>query len=205
MAIESDRAEILSGVRAGETLGGPVAMLIENRDWPNWQQTMHVQATEAPADATGARRAPVTRPRPGHADLAGGVEVRPRRSCATSSSAPARAKPRRASPPARWRASCSRAPASQIASHVYRDRPASVLDDHLQVTFADAAALSGRRAAALRRSGARAADDRRDRSRARGGRHAGRRVRGDRDRASRSASAATCNGIASSTDASRRR
>ena len=73
MAIESDRAEILSGVRAGETLGAPIALLIENRDWENWQHTMHVQA-EAPPDAGGARRAPVTRPRPGHADLAGGVK-----------------------------------------------------------------------------------------------------------------------------------
>jgi chorismate synthase len=70
MAIESDRAEIVSGVRAGETIGGPIAMMIENRDWPNWQQTMHVGA-EVPEGATGARRPPVTRPRPGHADLAG--------------------------------------------------------------------------------------------------------------------------------------
>jgi chorismate synthase len=70
MAIESDRAEVLSGVRASETLGGPIAMLIENRDWPNWQQTMHV-TSEAPDDATGANRPAVTRPRPGHADLAG--------------------------------------------------------------------------------------------------------------------------------------
>jgi chorismate synthase len=70
MAIESDRAELLSGVRAGETIGGPIAMLIENRDWPNWQHTMHVGA-EPPADGGGARRNPVTRPRPGHADLAG--------------------------------------------------------------------------------------------------------------------------------------
>ena len=70
MAIESDRAEVLSGVRAGETIGGPIAMTIENRDWPNWQQTMYV-GTEPPADATGVRRPPVTRPRPGHADLAG--------------------------------------------------------------------------------------------------------------------------------------
>jgi chorismate synthase len=73
MAIESDRADILSGVRAGETLGGPVAMLIENRDWPNWEYTMRATA-EAPADAGGARRGPVTRPRPGHADLAGGAK-----------------------------------------------------------------------------------------------------------------------------------
>ena len=73
MAIESDRAEIMSGVRAGQTLGGPLAMVIENRDWPNWQYTMRA-TEEAPPDAGGARRAPVTRPRPGHADLAGGAK-----------------------------------------------------------------------------------------------------------------------------------
>jgi chorismate synthase len=70
MAIESDRADIVSGVRAGQTIGGPIAMLIENKDWPNWQYTMR-STVEAPPDAGGARRAPVTRPRPGHADLAG--------------------------------------------------------------------------------------------------------------------------------------
>jgi chorismate synthase len=70
MAIESDTAEFISGVRRGETIGGPIAMLIQNRDWPNWQFTMSVEA-EPPADAGGARRAAVTRPRPGHADLAG--------------------------------------------------------------------------------------------------------------------------------------
>ena len=70
MAIESDRADILSGVRGGETLGGPIAMVIENRDWKNWQHTMSAEASPAP-DAGGARRAPVTNPRPGHADLAG--------------------------------------------------------------------------------------------------------------------------------------
>lgn len=73
MAIESDRAEILSGVRAGHTLGSPIALLIRNRDWPNWQWTMAVESTP-PEGATGAHRAPVTRPRPGHADLAGVVK-----------------------------------------------------------------------------------------------------------------------------------
>src|SRR3954467_3409731 len=73
MKIESDRAEILSGVRAGATLGSPVAMSIENRDWPNWQYTMRT-SEEAPEGAGGARRAPVTRPRPGHADLAGAAK-----------------------------------------------------------------------------------------------------------------------------------
>ncbi len=70
MAIESDRAEILSGVRRGETIGGPVAMTIQNRDWTNWQHTMSLEA-DPPQDAGGAHRATVTRPRPGHADLAG--------------------------------------------------------------------------------------------------------------------------------------
>ncbi len=78
MAIECDRADLLSGVRAGETIGGPIAMMIENRDWPNWQYTMRVGPDKGPdaehdlpVEGGGARRAPVTRPRPGHADLAG--------------------------------------------------------------------------------------------------------------------------------------
>jgi chorismate synthase len=73
MAIEHDVAEIISGVRRGETIGSPIAMAIQNRDWPNWQHTMSVEA-EAPSEAGGARRAPVTRPRPGHADLSAGLK-----------------------------------------------------------------------------------------------------------------------------------
>src|SRR5258705_6449192 len=52
MAIESDRAEPLSGIRHGSTTGSPIALLIPNKDWENWQRTMHVEA-EMPADATG--------------------------------------------------------------------------------------------------------------------------------------------------------
>ena len=73
MAIESDKAEILSGVRAGETLGSPISLLIRNKDWENWQQTMHAE-DEAPAGASGTLRPVVTRPRPGHADLAGAIK-----------------------------------------------------------------------------------------------------------------------------------
>jgi chorismate synthase len=73
MVIESDRAEPLSGVRHGETTGGPIALLIPNKDWENWQRTMHVEA-EMPAGASGVDRPAVTRPRPGHADLAGFVK-----------------------------------------------------------------------------------------------------------------------------------
>ncbi len=75
MAIESDRADALSGVRHGRTTGGPIALLIPNKDWENWQRTMYAQA-EMPANAPGADRPPVTRPRPGHADLAGFVKYR---------------------------------------------------------------------------------------------------------------------------------
>src|SRR5687767_8111796 len=73
MAIECDRAEILAGVRHGVTTGAPIALLIRNRDWVNWQQTMYVER-EMPQDASGAKRPDVTRPRPGHADLAGALK-----------------------------------------------------------------------------------------------------------------------------------
>jgi len=66
MKIERDRVEFLSGVRAGETLGTPVALLIRNRDWENWEDVMSAEGT--PGDL---RRRRVTRPRPGHADLVG--------------------------------------------------------------------------------------------------------------------------------------
>ena len=73
MAIEADQVQILSGVRRGLTLGSPLAILVPNRDWPNWEHTMAVEAAPDPA-AGGARRASVTRPRPGHADLAGALK-----------------------------------------------------------------------------------------------------------------------------------
>jgi chorismate synthase len=73
MAIESDRAEIIAGIRHGVTTGAPIALLIRNRDWVNWQQTMYVEP-EMPEGATGTKRSGVTRPRPGHADLAGAVK-----------------------------------------------------------------------------------------------------------------------------------
>jgi chorismate synthase len=68
MKIEKDRVQILSGVRFGKTLGGPIALFIENRDWENWKEKMAVEG-ERPETAV-----PFTRPRPGHADLAGGIK-----------------------------------------------------------------------------------------------------------------------------------
>jgi chorismate synthase len=73
MAIESDAAVVAGGIRHGRTTGAPVALTIDNRDWANWAFTMHPD-DPPPAEAGGARRPPVTRPRPGHADLAGAIK-----------------------------------------------------------------------------------------------------------------------------------
>ena len=68
MKIERDRVEIISGVRHGLTLGSPLALVIDNKDWANWTEVMSVEPADVPVEKS--RR--VKRPRPGHADLAGG-------------------------------------------------------------------------------------------------------------------------------------
>jgi len=70
MKIETDSAQILSGVRHGETLGSPLALLVENKDFVNWQEIM--AAEPLPVPPTRDRK--VIRPRPGHADLVGGLK-----------------------------------------------------------------------------------------------------------------------------------
>ncbi len=69
MLIEQDRASIISGVRHGYTLGSPIGMTMENKDWVNWQEAMAVEYVENPSQE--GRNARVTRIRPGHADLPG--------------------------------------------------------------------------------------------------------------------------------------
>lgn len=68
MKIERDSARILSGVRHGKTIGSPIALLLENRDWQNWTEALPVEAGDP------ARHKRVASPRPGHADLAGAVK-----------------------------------------------------------------------------------------------------------------------------------
>ena len=72
MKIETDRAEIVAGVRHGKTIGSPIAVILQNKDWKNWTEALPVEE----AEDTGAadKRKPVTRPRPGHADLAGAIK-----------------------------------------------------------------------------------------------------------------------------------
>ena len=69
MLIEQDRAKIMSGVRHGRTLGSPIGMSIENKDWVNWLEAMAIEYVENPSQE--GRNARVTRIRPGHADLPG--------------------------------------------------------------------------------------------------------------------------------------
>ncbi|MDO8886430.1 chorismate synthase [Candidatus Oleimmundimicrobium sp.] len=64
MKIEKDEIEIIAGVRAGKTLGSPISFLIKNRDWENWLEVMSSEETERKPEK-------ITKPRPGHADLAG--------------------------------------------------------------------------------------------------------------------------------------
>jgi chorismate synthase len=70
MKIESDTVQILSGVRHGETLGSPLAIMVENRDFQNWLEVMAAEKRETPPE----RARKVIRPRPGHADLVGGLK-----------------------------------------------------------------------------------------------------------------------------------
>ncbi len=65
--IEEDKAEIFSGVRYGRTLGSPIALIVRNRDFTNWQDEMRIEESQKPVTK-------ITRPRPGHADLAGAIK-----------------------------------------------------------------------------------------------------------------------------------
>src|SRR5512132_2929743 len=68
MKIETDKAHILSGVHHGKTIGSPIAILLENKDWKNWQESLPVE------EGDPAKHKDVKSPRPGHADLAGALK-----------------------------------------------------------------------------------------------------------------------------------
>src|SRR6202161_649894 len=68
--IEKDQADFLAGVRHGKTIGAPIALRIENRDWKNWEKALPVEDAEGAEDS----QRPLTAPRPGHADLAGALK-----------------------------------------------------------------------------------------------------------------------------------
>lgn len=68
MKIETDQAEVVAGVRHSQTIGAPIAIIIRNKDWKNWTEILPVERIE------GGESKPLTRPRPGHADLAGCIK-----------------------------------------------------------------------------------------------------------------------------------
>src|ERR1051326_7313035 len=70
MKIETDRARVVSGVRHSQTIGSPIAILLENKDWENWNEALPVEDIDGAED----KKKPLTRPRPGHADLAGAIK-----------------------------------------------------------------------------------------------------------------------------------
>ena len=81
MKIEADRVQIISGVRRGKTLGSPISFLIENKDWTNWEEIMSPDpgvkrqgARVKGVELNNSKLYPVTRPRPGHADLSGALK-----------------------------------------------------------------------------------------------------------------------------------
>ena len=71
MAFEADELEVIGGIRHGRTQGGPVAVRIGNTEWPKWETVMAADPVDPELIANRARNAPLTRPRPGHADLSG--------------------------------------------------------------------------------------------------------------------------------------
>ncbi|CKN51428.1 chorismate synthase aroF [Mycobacterium tuberculosis] len=71
MTFERDAVTVLSGIRHGSTLGGPIAIEIGNTEWPKWETVMAADPVDPAELADVARNAPLTRPRPGHADYAG--------------------------------------------------------------------------------------------------------------------------------------
>ncbi len=138
MAIESDTAVAVSGVRRGMTTGAPVTFTIENRDWVNWQKTMHPEP-EMPAEATGTLRAAVTRPRPGHADLAGALKYGHEDLRDVLERASARETAARVAAGALAR-QILRDVSIIVTSHVFTIGPVSVADPHA-VAFEAAASL----------------------------------------------------------------
>src|SRR5437773_1081627 len=139
MAIESDRAEALGGVRHGASTGAPIALFIPNKDWENWQRTMYSEP-EQPADASGTDRPAVTRPRPGHADLAGVVKYGHDDIRDVLERASARETAARVAVGSIARQLLGHV-GTTIGSHVVSIGAVS-LPDHLAVTFDDVAAIS---------------------------------------------------------------
>ena len=187
MKFEADKVTLVGGVRHGRTMGGPVAIEIANTEWPKWDTVMSADPVDEAELAELARNAPLTRPRPGHADYSGMLKY---------GFDDARPVLERASA----RETAARVAAGTVARHFLRQALGVEVISHVVSIgaaadtpgFAPAAAdldAHRREPRARVRQGRRGRDDRRDRGRQEGRRHPRRCGRGDRRRAARRASA----------------
>jgi len=143
MAFEADAVRIVAGVRHGITQGGPITVEVANSEWPKWSQIMSADPVDDPAVLAKARNAPLTRPRPGHADLVGMrkygfTDARPVLERASARETAARVA--LGTVAARF---LEQAIGIRLASHVVAIGPVSVPDDAVLPTPEDVPALDG--------------------------------------------------------------
>ena len=182
MGFETDRVEFLGGVRHGVTQGGPIAVRIDNAEWPKWEKVMSADPVDPDELAGLARNEPLTRPRPGHADLAGMQkygfdEARP-----VLERASARETAARTALGTVARAFLRQLLGVEVISHVDLDRRRRRARRARCRSPGDLAAIDESPVRAFDPAGDRG-DGRRGRGRQGGGRHGRRRHRGDRLRA----------------------
>jgi chorismate synthase len=137
MAFERDEVELTGGVRHGRTQGGPVAVRIGNTEWPKWSTVMASDPVDADALADLARNAPLTRPRPGHADLVGMQKYGFDDARPVLERASARETAARVALGELARALLSQAYGVEVLSHVVGIGPVSVPEDAAVPGFAD--------------------------------------------------------------------
>ena len=184
MKFEEDEVTVLAGVRHGLTLGGPIAIEIGNTEWPKWETVMASDPVDPPSCDSAARNAPLTRPRPGHADYAGMLKYGFDDARPVLERASARETAARVAAGTIARAFLRQALGVEVVSHVI-SIGASKPYDGPPPRPADLAAIDDSPVRAFDKD-AEAADDRRDRGGQEGRRHPRRRRRGGRRRTARS-------------------
>ncbi len=200
MKFEQDQVTLNGGVRHGETMGGPVSIIVANTEWPKWEKVMSADPVDPVELEALARNAALTRPRPGHADLVGmqkydWAEARP-----ILERASARETAARVALGAVARAFLAQAAGIDLVSHVVKHRHgggAVRLGPDARRPASSPVSTTTRSAASTPDASKR--DGRRDRPGPRRRRHAGRCGRGRGGRTSARASAPTCTGTAAST------
>ncbi|RCV56695.1 chorismate synthase [Marinitenerispora sediminis] len=138
MKFEQDRVSVIGGIRHGRTLGGPVAIEVGNTEWPKWEQVMSPDPVAAEVLEGIARNAPLTRPRPGHADLVGMQKYGHEEARPILERASARETAARVAIGEVARRFCEQALGVRILSHVVSMGPVAVPEDAPAPTPADA-------------------------------------------------------------------